>query len=54
MVKDLNYFLTKIKKPKLYIVEFNKNSTIKAKNYLINYIVESEKCHFIIIITYDK
>lgn len=33
-------FLYKIKKPKFYIVKFEKNSVIKPKVYLINYILK--------------
>lgn len=55
IIKDLYYFLTKIEKLKSYtIVEFNKYGAIKAKDYLVDYIVRVKKCHQIIIITYDK
>lgn len=54
VVEDYNWFLTKIEKLELYIVEFNKNNVIKAKNYLIDCAMEVEKFHLIIIITYNK
>lgn len=53
-MKDQNSFLTKIKKLKLYIVKFNENNIIKAKNYLINYIIKDKKRYLIIIITYNE
>lgn len=54
MVKDQNCFLTKIKKLKLYIVEFNKDGAIKMKDYLVNCKIRGKKCCLIIIITYNK
>lgn len=54
MVKDWNCFLTKIKELKLYIIEFNENSVMKAKDYLVNYTIEMEKRRAIIVITYNK
>lgn len=54
MVEDQNYFLIKIEELKLYMIEFNKDSTIKAKDYPIDYAVESEKRRLIILITYNE
>lgn len=51
--EDWNYFLTKIEELKLYIVEFNENSAMKVKNYLIDYIVRGEKCCSINVIIHD-
>lgn len=43
IVEDHSNFLNKrIKKLKRYIVEFNKDSTIKLKVYLSNYIIKSK------------
>lgn len=53
-MKDQICFLTKIKKLKPYIVKFNKNSAIKAKNYLVNYAMRDKKYWPIILIIYNK
>lgn len=53
MIKDQNCFLIKIKKLNLYIIELNKNNTIKVKNYVVDCVINSKKCHLIIIITYN-
>lgn len=53
-MEDQNCFLTKIKKLKLYIIKFNKDSIIKAKDYLVNCIIRCENYHLIIVITYDE
>ena len=53
MIEDQNYFLTKIEKLKPYIVEFNEDNAIKAKNYPVHYAVGGEKRNLIIVITYD-
>lgn len=39
---------------KLYIIELNKNDTIKLKIYLFNYIIKDENQYLIIIIIYNK
>ena len=54
MIEDQNCFLTKIVELKPYIVEFNENGAMKAKDYPVNYIVGEEKCRLIIVITYDE
>lgn len=54
VVEDQNYFLTKIEKLKLYMIEFNENGAKKAKNYPVNCAIKEEKRHLIIVITYDK
>lgn len=54
MIKNHNCFLTKIEKLKPYIVEFNKDGVMKAKNYLVDCIVRGNKHYSIIIITYDE
>ena len=54
VVEDQNCFLIKIEKLKLYIVEFSKNSVIKAKDYLVNFVVKGKKYCLIIIIIHNK
>ncbi len=54
IIENQNYFLTKIEKLKLYMVECNKNSAIKAKDYLANCVVRREKSRPIIVITHDE
>lgn len=54
MVKDWNHFLIKREELKPYIVKFNKDGTIKAKNYSFDCAVRGEKRHPIIVITHDK
>lgn len=44
MVKDQEQFLKIIKKLKLYLVKFEKDSIIKNKNYLSNCKIRSNKC----------
>lgn len=41
IVEDYRVFSNKIKELKLYIVEFDKNSAIKLKIYLSDYVVRS-------------
>lgn len=53
MVKDCKNFLKKIKKLNLYLIESNKNSVIKDKTYLFNYVADGDNCQIIIGITYD-
>lgn len=43
IVKDYISFLKKIKNLKLYIIKFNKNSIIKLKIFIFDYIIDSEK-----------
>lgn len=54
MLEDENYFLIKINELKAYIIEFNKDGAIKAKDYLVDYAVGGEERRSIIIITYNK
>ena len=42
--KKFKKFLNKIKKLKLYLIKFNKNSIIKNKIYLLDYIVRDKNC----------
>ena len=37
-----------------YLVEFNKNGIIKAKEYLSNYAIESSNSQLIIVIIYNE
>lgn len=54
MMKNWNCFLTKIEKLKSFIIKFNKNSAIKAKDYPIDYAVKNEERRPIIVITHNK
>lgn len=42
VVEDCLNFLKKIKKLKLYIVEFNENGTMKPKVYPPDYVIEDK------------
>lgn len=54
IVEDCKVFLEKIEKLKPYIIEFNKNSIIKSKFYLLDYMVRDNNWPSIIVITYDE
>lgn len=54
VIEDQNYFLTKIEELKLYMVEFNENSAMKARDYPIDCIVRGEERRPIIVIIHDK
>lgn len=54
MVEDQNCFLIKIEELKLYIIEFNKDSTIKAKDYPVDCAIGEKKHYPIIVITYNE
>ncbi len=54
VVKDQNHFLTKMKELKLYMVEFNKNDTIKAKDYPVDCAIGGGEHPPIIVITHDE
>lgn len=54
IIKDYKNFSKKIKKLKLYIIEFEKDDIIKKNIYLLDCIVKSEKQRLIIIIIYNK
>lgn len=54
VVEDRRVFLYKIEEIKLYIVEFDENSTIKLKTYRSNCTVENNHWQTIIIITNNK
>lgn len=53
-MQDWEWFLRTIKELKSYLIEFEKDSIIKTKNYLANYKIESNKYWPIIVIIYDK
>ena len=36
------------------MVKFNKNSTIKANDYLVDCVMRGEKCRLIIVITHNE
>ena len=54
VVEDQNRFLTKMKKLKPYIIEFNEDGAIKAKDYPVNYAVGKKEHRPIIVITHDE
>ena len=54
MVEDQNRFLTKLEELKSYMVEFNEDGAIKAKNYPIDCAVGGEERCPIIIINNDE
>ena len=54
VVEDRNCFLTKIEELKPYMIEFNKDGAIKAKDYPVDCAVRGEERHPIIVITYDE
>lgn len=54
MVEDWSLFLTQIEELKLNIIEFDKDSIIKAKKYSLNSIMKNEKYQTIIKIIYNK
>lgn len=54
IIKDYANFLKKIKKLKLYKVEFDQNRIIKLKIYFFDYIVEKLNYQSIIIILNNK
>ena len=54
VVEDQNCFLIKIKELKPYMVEFNEDSAMKAKNYPVDCIVGGEKHRSIIVIIHDE
>lgn len=54
MVEDYIHFLKKMEKLKLYMIEFNKDSTIKLKVYHFNCVVEGKNQRAVTVITYDK
>lgn len=54
IIKDCINFLRKIKKFKLFLIRFNKNSNIRFKVNFFNYIVGSKNSQLIIIIIYNK
>lgn len=44
MVENQNFFLTQMEEVKSYMVEFDEDGTIKAKEYLIDCIVRGDEC----------
>ena len=54
VVEDQNRFLTKIEELKSYMVEFNEDGVMKAKDYPVDCIVEDEECRPIIIINHNE
>lgn len=51
IVENCKIFLRKIEELKLYMVEFEENDVIKVKIYLFDWIIYSNNCCPIIIIT---
>lgn len=54
IMKDWYHSLTKIEELKPYIIEFNEDGEMKAKNYPVDYVVRGEKFHSIIVIIYNE
>lgn len=54
VIKDRKRFLKKMEELKPYLVEFNKDSTMKEKNYSANCAVDSCDCRPVIMITHDE
>lgn len=54
IVEDCSNFFKKIKKLKLYIIKFNKNTIIKPMIYLLNFKVYDKNQQLFIIINFDK
>ena len=54
VVEDWNCFLTKMEELKPYMIEFNENSAMKAKNYPDDCAVGGEERRPIIVITHDE
>ena len=53
MIEDFEQFLKIMKELEPYLVEFEQNGTMKAKNYLSDCKIEGEKCRPIIVIKHD-
>ena len=54
MVEDCGQFLKTMKELGTYLVEFEEDGTMKAKNYPLDYKVEGEKRRPIIVIKHDE
>lgn len=54
VVEDRNLFLTQMEELKLYIVEFDDDGAMKAKEYPVDCIVGVDECQPIIVITRDE
>lgn len=54
IVEDHLNILKEMKELKLYIVEYNKNGTIKLKTYFPDCTIDGENKQLIIMITHDK
>lgn len=54
MIKDWNGFSTQIEELNLYMIEFNKDGAMKAKEYFINGVVDVNKCQPIVVIIHNK
>lgn len=54
VVQDYQTFLKVIKELKSYLVEFNQDRIMKAKEYLSNYAIEGANHQLVIRIIYDK
>lgn len=46
--------MKKIKKLRLYLVEFDKNGIIKNKIYLLDYVINSKDYYLVIVIIYNE
>lgn len=54
VMENRNCFLIKIEELKPYIVEFNKDSVIKIKNYPLSCTIREKEYYLVIIITYNE
>lgn len=54
LLKITIFFLKRLKKLKPYLVDFNKDNTMKKKDYLANCTISDSDCQPVIMIIYDK
>lgn len=54
MIEDYKKFLSRIKDLKPYLIEFNKDGSIKIKEYPNNYAMERDICWPVIVIIHDE
>lgn len=54
VVEDCTNFLRKIKELKSYVVEFNKDGSMKPNVYPLDFAVKDKNQRSIMVITYDK
>lgn len=54
VVEDCEIFFNIVKYLELYLVEFEKDRSMKTKNYPNDYIIKKDVCCLIIVITNNK